>query len=106
MMLNESTMSSSLSIHSESRGASEGRGRERLTIAQAETLSCIKALQKENGIPPTLQEIADRLKISTNAVSDRIKWISRKGYCTHTRRTPRSIILIDRKENTQSKEGK
>lgn len=78
---------------------------ESLTNAQAETLDCIKALQKKKGISPTLQEIADSLGISTNAVSDRIRWIALKGYCTHTRKSHRSIILIDPKERCIAQTG-
>ncbi len=52
----------------------------RLTERQREVLRIIVASIEEQGYPPTLREVGDRLGIrSTNGVSDHIKALTRKG---------------------------
>lgn len=67
-----------------------------LTARQAEVLSIIRAHQLEHGYPPTVREIGNAMHIgSTNAVTDHLRALERKGAITRTPYAARSIKLVE-----------
>ncbi len=70
-------------------------GRPRLTARQAEMLVLIKSFLGDNGYPPTIREIGERMTIrSTNGVLDHLKALERKGLITREAGKPRSIMPV------------
>jgi DNA polymerase V len=65
-----------------------------LTKAQERVIFVIKNIIAEQGIPPTMQEIADTLKISCPSVYEHIHKLVDKGVLRHTPRKSRSIEII------------
>ena len=67
-----------------------------LTKRQREILDFIIMFSKKNGMPPTISEIGRRFHIaSTNAVSDHLRALERKGFIQRSSKA-RSIRLTDK----------
>jgi repressor LexA len=67
---------------------------ENLTSRQAQILTFIEKRVVEAGFPPTLREIGEELGIrSTNAVSDHLKALERKGYLSRHDNRSRGLTL-------------
>lgn len=67
----------------------------KLTARQQRVLDCIVQIIDQNGYPPTLREIGQRLGIkSTNGVSDHIKALQRKGYLKKSDLRARALTPI------------
>ena len=61
----------------------QSRGRrpvEEITDPQRRTLRALRRLTNRQGFPPTIQELADILEISSPSVRDQVKQLIRKGY--------------------------
>jgi len=64
-----------------------------LTPRQLEVLTCIRDSRKSRGYSPTLQEIADHLKISKITVFEHVDALIRKGMLTRLSNRARSLEL-------------
>ena len=53
---------------------------ERLTRKQAAVLATIRAILEEEGVPPTLRELAARLGLDVKSVAQHLDRLERKGY--------------------------
>ena len=67
-----------------------------LTPAQAETLGALKALLSLEAIPPSLQELADALKVTRATVRVSLERLERKGYIKRKPGQFRSITILER----------
>lgn len=66
-----------------------------LTNRQKEVLNFIVLFIRDNGMPPTIREIADALGInSTNAANDHLVALEKKGYIERVPMTSRGIKLL------------
>ena len=65
-----------------------------LTTRQADALTAIKKLIKEQGITPTQQEIATYMGISPNAVNIHIKNLIARGALTNMSNKSRAIAPV------------
>lgn len=66
-----------------------------LTTKQRRLLDAIRWLRTKRGIPPTYDELADRLGVRRAAVAELIRALENKGYVTHDRYKRRSLELTD-----------
>jgi repressor LexA len=66
-----------------------------LTRRQLEILDYIRQFRQNNGISPTLDEIAESFTVSKVTVFEHIEALQRKGILRKTRNHARSIELID-----------
>ncbi len=65
-----------------------------LTARQREVLDFIARWVDEKGFPPTLQEIAEKFRLSSvNAVRDHLRALERKGYLRRRAGASRSLTL-------------
>lgn len=74
----------------------------KLTARQQRVLDCIVQLTQQNGYPPTLREIGQKMGIrSTNGVSDHLKALQRKGFLKKGDLRARALtpILPEQPEN-------
>ncbi len=70
---------------------------EELTPRQKEILGFIVKTSEARGFPPTIREIGEEMEIpSTNAVSDHLKALERKGYLTREKQQSRSLVVTKR----------
>jgi len=69
---------------------------EAITDPQAETLRMISELIAQQGFPPTMKELADRLGISGASVHDQINQLVRKGYLRREPRKARGIAITEK----------
>lgn len=68
---------------------------QKLTIAQRRMLSLIHAYLTERGYPPSFRELAKcNGGTSTNAVSDALKILERKGYIRRDPKVARGIVIL------------
>jgi SOS-response transcriptional repressor LexA len=66
-----------------------------LTPRQHEVLAILTAFQDQNGYPPTCQEIADQMSLSSpNAAAEHLKALERKGAISITKYKARGIQII------------
>lgn len=67
----------------------------RLTDRQQEVLAWVKGYIGEWGYAPTFAEVSDGLKLgSTQAATDHIRALEKKGYLRRTPRVARGMILL------------
>lgn len=72
----------------------------RITKRQADILSWIAEFMRDEGFPPTIQEICEAFKISsTNGANDHLNALERKGYLTRSSKA-RSIQLTGKGEHS------
>ncbi|MBF0604543.1 MAG: MarR family transcriptional regulator, partial [Nitrospirae bacterium] len=69
---------------------------EGLTVAQSRMMEAIQAFVDEYGMPPTVQELADVLKIKGATVHEQLGKLVRKGYLKRMPRKARSLEIIRR----------
>lgn len=65
-----------------------------LTDRQREILKLTLKLVREQGIPPTLQELGARLKISPPTVMQHLDALKKKGFLSRERGRPRGLRVI------------
>lgn len=73
------------------------RGRPRIdaiTDAQRRTLAAIQEFQARHGFPPTTQELAQELGITTSGAYDQVNQLIRKGYLKRQARRARGLTVI------------
>lgn len=69
--------------------------RKPLSQRQELLLGFVKGYVAKHGYAPTVREIADALEISsTNAVTDHLKALERKGYVKLTKGAARAIVVV------------
>ena len=68
-----------------------------LTKAQERVLNIVRDYIEENHLPPTLSEIAERLKINVNAVRAHLLVLDRKKVLRYVPNTSRGIDLFSQK---------
>jgi repressor LexA len=67
-----------------------------LTARQQQVLECIRNFQRETGLSPTRQDLAERMGFqSKNAASDHLRVLARKGYIELYSDRSRGIRLLD-----------
>ena len=71
---------------------------QKLTKRQREILNLTSRLAREKGMPPTLQELADNLRISAPSVLQHIEVLVKKGFLLRERGKPRSLRVIGPEE--------
>ena len=75
----------------------QARGRrpvEEITDPQRRTLRELRDFTNRRGFPPTIQELADILGISTPSVRDQVKQLVRKGYVKRESRKARGLTVV------------
>ncbi|MFQ5732744.1 MAG: transcriptional repressor LexA [Planctomycetaceae bacterium] len=75
------------------------RGRPRiktLTESQRRTLSAIERYIAQQGIPPTMQELAEMLDVTTSGAYDQVNQLVRKGYVRRRPRQARGLTVLRR----------
>lgn len=78
------------------------RGRPRiktLTESQRRTLSAIERYIAQQGIPPTMQELAEMLDVTTSGAYDQVNQLVRKGYLHRRPRQARGLVVVRRSED-------
>lgn len=79
------------------------KDRQPLSSRQRETLSLLEGFIDQHGYPPTVQELAELLGISSpNAVSEHLRALQRKKYITLTPGVSRGISINNRSEPAQA----
>ena len=76
---------------------SQSRGRprvEEITDPQRRTLGELRRFTGQQGFPPTIQELADILGISTPSVRDQVSQLVRKGYVKREARKARGLTIL------------
>jgi len=69
--------------------------RQELTAKQREILDAVQAWVEQNGRPPTLREMAQRMGVSsTNAIRDHLRVLESKGYLKREARLSRGLEVI------------
>lgn len=72
--------------------------KESLTSRQREVYDTIVDFKGEIGYPPTMEELATRLDLSsTNAVSRHLRILEEKGWIRREPNTPRGITIFEQK---------
>ena len=66
-----------------------------LTKAQEKMMTTIRDIIAEQGLPPTMKELAVVLGIRGPTVYEQMKKLVKKGYLRHTPRKARSIEIVD-----------
>lgn len=66
----------------------------KLTISQMKVLIEICSVIREEGRPPSMDELAKRLGMTRAGAHDTIKRLTQKGYITREIRRPRSIVVL------------
>ena len=77
--------------------SSQSRGRprvEEITGPQRRTLGELRRFTRRQGFPPTIQELADILEISTPSVRDQVSQLVRKGYVKREARKARGLTIL------------
>ena len=77
--------------------SSQSRGRprvEEITDPQRRTLGELRRFTRQQGFPPTIQELADILEISTPSVRDQVSQLVRKGYVKRESRKARGLTIL------------
>ena len=77
--------------------SSQSRGRprvEEITGPQRRTLGELRRFTRRQGFPPTIQELADILGISTPSVRDQVSQLVRKGYVKREARKARGLTIL------------
>ena len=77
--------------------SSQSRGRprvEEITGPQRRTLGELRRFTRRQGFPPTIQELADILGISTPSVRDQVSQLVRKGYVKRESRKARGLTIL------------
>src|SRR4051812_11329654 len=70
-----------------------------LTLRQREVLTFLEEFLDERGYPPSIREIAERLKVSgTLGVTKHLDALERKGYLRREPGSSRGITLTGRRE--------
>ena len=69
--------------------------KEGLTPSQERLMEAIRTFIAENGLPPTVQELADILKIKGASVHEQLGNLSSKGYIRRTPRKARSLEIVE-----------
>jgi SOS-response transcriptional repressor LexA len=70
--------------------------REPLTQRQAQVLAALRAYVEKKKRAPSLRELGRLIDVtSTNAVTDHLAALERKGYIARDARISRSIVLVD-----------
>ncbi len=75
----------------------ESRGRppvEEITDPQRRTLGELRRFTRQRGFPPTIQELADILGISTPSVYAQVSQLVRKGYVKREARKARGLTVV------------
>ena len=75
----------------------EARGRppvEEITGPQRRTLGKLRRFTRQRGFPPTIQELADILGISTPSVYAQVSHLVRKGYVKREARKARGLTVV------------
>lgn len=67
------------------------RKKQPLTKKQMMIYDFIVSYLVENGLSPTLQEIADRFKITKISVFEHVRWLEAKGWVTKQKHRSRSV---------------
>lgn len=67
---------------------------EELTKAQRRMLDHLVEGTRRTGIPPTMRELSERLRIGTTAVRASIAILERKGYVRQLPRKARGLIVL------------
>jgi SOS-response transcriptional repressor LexA len=65
-----------------------------LTPRQAEFVAAVDRLTRENGFPPTLQELADAIGVSTCRAAGLATIAVARGHLLHTPRRARSFRVV------------
>ena len=65
---------------------------------QLETLAWIATYHDDNGVPPTVREIARAFDIRSSSAQARLGSLLRKGYLRRVRKGARSIVVVDPRE--------
>jgi repressor LexA len=65
-----------------------------ITPAQKRTLKLIADSARDRGYPPTMQELADELGITSASVYDQIVQLERKGYLKREAGKARSLVVL------------
>jgi len=68
-----------------------------LSAPQRKTLELIERFINETGLPPTIHELANRLKISGPSVHQQIKYLIEKGFLRREKGKARGLKLIQEK---------
>lgn len=68
--------------------------KDRLTHRERDVLDAIRALTSETGIPPTVLEIAERLRYAKSSVSEHIHALTMKGCVTSDAGKMRSVRVV------------
>ncbi len=77
--------------------SSQSRGRprvEEITGPQRRTLGELRRFTGQQGFPPTIQELADILGISTPSVRDQVSQLVRKGYVKREAKKARGLTIL------------
>ena len=77
--------------------SSQSRGRprvEEITGPQRRTLGELRRFTGQQRFPPTIQELADILEISTPSVRDQVSQLVRKGYVKREARKARGLTIL------------
>ena len=74
------------------------RKTEGITEPQARTLRAICQILDSTGLPPTVKELAEALRISHASAHEQIAQLVRKGYLKKEEKKARSIVIVKRKE--------
>ncbi len=69
--------------------------KEGLTPSQERLLEAIRTFIAENDLPPTVQELADILKIKGASVHEQLGNLTSKGYIRRTPRKARSLEIVE-----------
>lgn len=68
-----------------------------LTQKQLETVQFLESYKEENGIMPTLKEIAENFGVSIVTIWERLKSIEKKGIIKVKKKSHRAIQIIKKK---------
>jgi repressor LexA len=83
-------------------GKAPGRGRrpvETLTEPQRRTFGVVQEFMRCHGFPPTIQDLAELLGISTASAHQQISHLIRKGYISRQGRKARGLSIIRQPQN-------
>jgi Mn-dependent DtxR family transcriptional regulator len=64
------------------------------TERQDEYLRFIESFHKENSYPPTLDEVAKKMKVKVGSVQSVLKSLKTKGYVTWKKGQYRTLIVV------------
>lgn len=69
-----------------------------LTESQSRALKAIRSLIQTRDLPPTLDEIARKMRLNQSSARYLVEVLHRKGFIRRKKRTARSIALTGKKE--------